>query len=66
MQVNLCGGGAAPRAAEDVGRAVVQAARDRRAGAADSRPGRGQLAPHVVEYKTVVRIKHPQGALPPR
>lgn len=63
FQINNRGGGAASRAAENVGCAVVQAARDRRSGAADSRPGRGQLAPHVVEYKTVVRIKHPEGTL---
>lgn len=63
LQVDNRGGGAASRAAEDVISAVVQAARDRRAGTADSRLGRGEFAPHVVEYKTVVRIKHPEGAL---
>ncbi|XP_034181939.1 ras GTPase-activating protein raskol isoform X6 [Osmia lignaria lignaria] len=62
-QVNLCGGGATTRAAEDVRCVVVQAARDRRAGAANSRFGRGQLASDDVQHKTVVRVEHPEATL---
>ncbi|XP_076626962.1 ras GTPase-activating protein raskol isoform X3 [Colletes latitarsis] len=62
-QVNLCGGGAAARTAEDVGRVVVQAARDRRAGAANSRPGRREFASDDVKHKTVVRIEHTEATL---
>lgn len=58
-QVNLCGGGTSSRAAEDVGSIIVQAARDRRAGTANSCPGCGKQSPYVVEYKTVVRINLP-------
>ena len=62
-QINLCGGGTSSRAAEDVGSIVVQAARDRCAGTANSCPGRGEQSPYVVEYKTVVRINLPQATL---
>ncbi|XP_043471806.1 ras GTPase-activating protein raskol isoform X3 [Leptopilina heterotoma] len=62
-QVNLCGGGTTSRTTEDVGGIVVQAARDRRAGTANSCPGCGKQSPYVVEYKTVVRINLPQATL---
>ncbi|XP_061928887.1 ras GTPase-activating protein raskol isoform X5 [Apis cerana] len=59
-QVNLCGGGTTTRTTEDVGCVVVQAARDRCAGAANSRPGRREFASNDVKHKTVVRIEHPE------
>ncbi|XP_031836898.1 uncharacterized protein LOC116428867 isoform X2 [Nomia melanderi] len=62
-QVNLRGGGAASRATEDVGRVVVQAARDRRAGTANSRPGRREFASDDVKHKTVVRIEHAEATV---
>ncbi|XP_033226983.1 probable Ras GTPase-activating protein isoform X2 [Belonocnema kinseyi] len=62
-QVNLCGGGTSSRAAEDVGSTVVQTARDRCAGTANSCSGRSEQSPFVVEYKTVVRINLPQATL---
>ncbi|XP_078045811.1 ras GTPase-activating protein raskol isoform X3 [Augochlora pura] len=62
-QFNLRGGGAASRATEDVGRVIVQAARDRRAGTANSRPGRREFASDVVKHKTVVRIEHPEATV---
>lgn len=60
FQVNLCGGGTTTRTTEDVGCVVVQAARDRCAGAANSRPGRREFASNDVKHKTVVRIEHPE------
>ncbi|XP_076755689.1 ras GTPase-activating protein raskol isoform X2 [Xylocopa sonorina] len=62
-QVNLRGGGATARATEDVGCVVVQAARDRRAGAANSRPGRREFPSNDVKHKTVVRIEHPEATI---
>lgn len=53
-QVNLRGGGATSRAAEDVGGVVVQTARDRRAGTANSRPGRREFASDVDQRKPAV------------
>ncbi|XP_012270606.1 probable Ras GTPase-activating protein isoform X3 [Orussus abietinus] len=59
-QVNLCGGGTATRATEDVGGIVVQAARDRRAGATNCRFGCRKFAANVVEHKIVVCIEYPE------